>query len=419
MTTPPEKVSQNSSDRDDILQLFGPVISNAFFMRYDPKLEIALSATDPEKSVDKFAKQCIEKMILIEEPVRVETPKDMSEARRYMLEELERSIPLKVFIIAPYVELMEKYFPRLYHHSVAFTLGSAEIAKSIMTNYPFLASKPNLTVDLRRKRDLGHVLTTIVDSSNAIADKIQRASMNEARVLMMLILKWKGEHVEALLPLTQAILNYENKYLQNDYAVKILNILPMLLDGFPRDATTEIDNFFDAEYAKRNESNDQVIKDFSKHVWHKINALVRYRTQADLSEEQHIMCMAQIKALGLTEEAFWPLSSPKDVVGGVHAITKNNALATTSTTQGTKVNRYLTSPENIVALVMERLRDSPSTCMNCLKQHPLATCPDFSVNATRNLAGWISNDYEAITNRSRPSYMQLMAKAVARGPGKD
>lgn len=158
-----------------------------------------------------------------------------------------------------------------------------------------------------------------------------------------------------------------------------------------------------------------MINDFSKYVWHKIRRDVRIRSQADLSGEQHIMCMAQIKALGLDEEAFWPFSSPKDVVEEVQTSKKNDGAAKK---QETKVNRYLTNSEKIVALMMERLKQCPDTCINCFQKHQLEDCPNLSTDATKNLAAWISPDYEKITKHTRPRSMKNTARQVALGPGK-
>lgn len=237
---------------------------------------------------------------------------------------------------------------------------------------------------------------------------------------MVLLSLWNGKDAKVLEPLMEGILRYERKY---KYSLKILPSLPSLLVGFPPDATTEIDNYFNAEYMDKCESNEQLVKDFAQYVWHKIPLPVRTRQCGVSTEELERIYQETLKELHLNESSFWPLRRPRDVVGGIYATTHNDNHETNKSTNKNgatknapiiKVNKYPVSSEQVIKKVMEILRKYPDLCINCFHKHDWKECPDLSAQPSMNLAAWIATDYEEVMKNKRPAYMQRNAQAIAR-----
>ncbi|OBA23077.1 hypothetical protein METBIDRAFT_29616 [Metschnikowia bicuspidata var. bicuspidata NRRL YB-4993] len=373
----------------EIGTLYGSEVQAAFEMNYTSNIMIAVSMTEPAKDIETMVESVINYSLSLPKPIEKEIPTEITEAKRYILKELEESERFKVLLAASSMSLMNKYFPKITEYRDRFRNGNRKIAHAMLKNLPYLVTENGFS--WQKKRDAGHVLAALIESANLNEKNIRNDAFDELIVILTLIRNWTGENVRVIKEIVKLAGKYDEKYEKNDINhPPARTLLPLLLTGYPTAGTIDIDQWYhgEANYKKCKVSYEKMVTDFADNVWPKMHSQAKKREAGVLNTKQRILLQTTIESIGCTEADFRSEQLGIAHQGGIHAIqTAGNKQ------EKTRVNKYATNPEKVLSILMRILNEQPEICPNCLRIHKLEDCNALADSPRENMAAYLMPNY--------------------------
>ncbi|GEQ72757.1 hypothetical protein JCM33374_g6445 [Metschnikowia sp. JCM 33374] len=294
-------------------------IQRAFADNLGSLKDLVFSTDEIPDDIEYYSSRCRRKLDLSDRPVECEMSIKTTEMKRRLVKELKDTV-LQVLLTAPHPELFAKYFPDLPGRQ-RWEDANKDLAIEIVKNYPFLENKGTLLIAPERKTDLGYVLDAFFEACKENSKFARRHEAEDARVINLLIRHWKGEEIKFLPSIIHLLKIHEYTHGdQPNINSEIQVNISQFTHGFPEEGQRRVDDWFNAKYLNKDTCTPQVeiIKDFHDTVWPKMSPSERYRPRCETSvtAQERIKFSAQIKALGCSQDGFWPVRLAAEFQGG-------------------------------------------------------------------------------------------------------